>query len=222
LSGTPSSSHVGKYANIQITVRDGGKWAKLAAFTITVSASSTTNRAPTFSGTPAATATVGAPYSFRPTASDPDGNTLGFSIQNRPSWASFSTSNGTLSGTPTATGTHSNIIISVSDGRITRSLPAFAITVSAAAQPSPGSATLSWTAPMQNTDGSTLTNLAGYRIHYGTSASMLSQTVQISNAGLTTYVIENLEPGTYYFAVRAYSSSGAESELSNIVTKTVQ
>jgi hypothetical protein len=33
-----------------------------------------------------------------------------------------------------------------------------------------GRATLSWTAPTENTDGTTLANLAGYRIRYGTSA----------------------------------------------------
>lgn len=222
LSGTPSSSHIGKYSNIQITVRDGGKYAKLAAFSITVSASSTTNRAPAISGTPPTSAQVGTAYSFRPSASDPDGNTLGFTIQNRPSWASFSTTNGTLSGTPTTTGTHSNIIISVSDGSITRSLAAFSIAVAAPTQPTSRNATLSWTAPTRNSDGSTLTNLAGYRIHYGSSASVLAQTIQISNAGITTYVIENLAPGTYYFAVKAYSSGGTESELSNVVSKTIQ
>ena len=97
------------------------------------------------------------------TRADPDGDTLTYSIQNRPSWATFNTSTGRLSGTPTAAhaGSYANIIISVSDGAASASLPAFTITV---AQPSTGSATLSWTAPTQNTDGSSLTNLAGFRI----------------------------------------------------------
>ena len=79
-------------------------------------------------------------------------------------------------------------------------------------QASPGAATLSWTPPTQNTDGSALTNLAGYRIHYGTSATTLTQSIQIANPGLTTYVIEDLSPGTYYFAVRAFTSNGGESD----------
>jgi hypothetical protein len=49
----------------------------------------------------------------------------------------------------------------------------------------------------------------------------MSQTVQIANAGVTTYVLD-LMPGTYYFAVKAYSSSGEESDSSSIVSKIVQ
>lgn len=110
-------------------------------------------------------------------------------------------------------------MIGVSDGKANASLAAFSINVT---QSSSGSATLSWIAPTQNTDGTSLTNLAGYRIHYGTSASVLSQTVQVANAGLTTYVLDDLSPGTYYFAVKAYTTGGAESEASNVVSKSVQ
>jgi hypothetical protein len=87
-------------------------------------------------------------------------------------------------------------------------LPAFSITVSATAN---GSATLSWTPPTTNTNGSTLTNLAGYRIYYGTSASAMNQTIQVSNAGTARYVVTNLWPATWYFSVRAYTTTGAES-----------
>jgi len=83
-----------------------------------------------------------------------------------------------------------------------------------------GSATLSWTAPTENTDGTALTNLSGYRILYGTSASSLSNVVTVANAGLTTYVID-LMPGTYYFAVKAYTATGAQSASSNVVAKVV-
>ena len=133
----------------------------------------------------------------------------------------FSTTTGQLSGAPTAVnvGAYSNIVITVSDGKASVSLPAFAINV---VQASIGSATISWTPPTQNTDGSSITNLAGYRIQYGPSATMLTQSVQVANPGLTTYVIENLAPGTYYFAGRAYPADGAESRNSNVATKTVQ
>jgi hypothetical protein len=50
----------------------------------------------------------------------------------------------------------------------------------------------------------------------------LTQTIQLTNAGMSSYVVENLAPGTYYFAIRAYTASGAESADSNIVTKVVQ
>jgi hypothetical protein len=218
LSGTPTAT--GTFSSIVIRVSDGRVTTSLPAFSITVGAS-TANRAPTISGTPARSVNVGSAYSFRPTASDADGNTLTYSIANRPSWASFNTSTGLLSGTPgaTAVGSYGNIVISVSDGRATASLAAFSISV---VDVSNGGATLSWTPPTQNTDGTSLTNLAGYRIAYGTSSTALTSTVQVANPGLSSYTLSNLAPGTYYFAVRAYTSSGTESGNSNVQTKIVQ
>ena len=98
---------------------------------------------------------------------------------------------------------YSNIIISVSDGKASAALPAFSITVS---RPTSGSAAISWTAPTQNTDGTALTNLAGFRIVYGTSATALNQTVELSNPSLSTYTITGLASGTWYFAVKAYNT----------------
>lgn len=223
LSGTPKAT--GTFSEIQIYAWDGVKAGALPRFSITVKAAgTTTNRAPTISGSPATSVTVGYTYSFRPTASDPDGNTLGFSILNRPSWATFNTSTGQLSGAPTSSnvGTYSNVTIKVSDGTTTVALPAFAITVKLASSTTAnGAATLTWRAPTTNTDGSSLTNLSGYRIYYGTSSNTLSQTIQVNNASISTYVVENLAPGTYYFAVKAVTSTSAESGLSNIASKTV-
>ena len=71
------------------------------------------------------------------------------------------------------------------------------------------------------TDGSTLTDLAGYRIRYGTSASALTQTIAIDNASVTTYVVEDLAPATWYFAVTAVNSTGSESTYSNVANKTI-
>lgn len=85
-----------------------------------------------------------------------------------------------------------------------------------------GQASLSWTPPTSNTDGSALQNLAGFRIAYGTSPDALIQTIQIDNAGVTSYTVSNLLPATYYFAVRALASSGAESGSSNVTSKVVQ
>lgn len=80
---------------------------------------------------------------------------------------------------------------------------------------------LTWTPPTTNTDGTALTNLAGYRVHWGESAQALSQSAQVANAGATSHTVSNLTPGrAYFFGVRAYTSQGAESALSNIVTKT--
>jgi hypothetical protein len=74
--------------------------------------------------------------------------------------------------------------------------------------------TLSWQAPTQNADGSTLTDLAGYRIHYGASSGNYTSTIQVANAGLTTYVISSLPSGTYYFAISAYNAAGVDGALS--------
>lgn len=82
-------------------------------------------------------------------------------------------------------------------------------------------ATLSWLPPTTNTNGTVITDLAGYRIYYGTDEYSLNQVIDISNVGITTYVIQGLPAGTWYFAVRAYTASGTESALSNIASKTI-
>jgi hypothetical protein len=86
---------------------------------------------------------------------------------------------------------------------------------------STGSATLSWRAPDTNTDGTALTNLAGYYIHYGTHRGNLDQLIKIATVGLSTYVIDNLASGTYYFAISSYSTAGVESTLSASVSKKI-
>jgi hypothetical protein len=219
LSGTPTSAHAGTYTNVVISVSDGRASAALAPFAVSVS--SAPNNAPTISGSPQTSVNAGSAYAFRPTAADANGDKLTFSIANKPAWAAFSTSTGQLSGMPmsASAGTYANVVISVSDGKASTALAPFAITV---ADTSNGAASLTWTPPTQNTDGTTLTNLAGYRIVYGASSSQLTQTIQLTNAGLSSYVVENLAPGTYYFAIRAYTSSGAESADSNVVPKVVQ
>ncbi len=216
LSGTPTSSQTGTYSNIVISVSDGTQSRSLPAFTIKVVAASVLS----ISGTPAGSVNVSSAYSFTPTVSNPSGGTLSFSIQNKPTWLTFNSSNGQLSGTPAAAnvGTYSNITISVSDGTNSASLAAFTITVN---QASNGTATLDWTAVTQNMDGTTLTNLAGYNIHYGTSAGNMSQTIQVTNPSLTAYVVTNLSSGAWYFAVAAYTSGGTEGALSNVGTKTI-
>lgn len=87
--------------------------------------------------------------------------------------------------------------------------------------PPSNAVTLRWAPPTQNTDGTALTNLAGYRISYGTSPTALVQTIQVASAGASTYTISNLAPGAYYFAVRAYTADGTESRPSNVLSKTV-
>jgi hypothetical protein len=165
---------------------------------------------------------AGQAYSFQPSTTDPGGAMLGYSITNKPSWATFSTSTGLLSGTPTSSnvGTTSNIVIMVSDVNGSASLAPFSIAVTASGSMT-GSATLSWTAPTQNTNGTALTDLTGYTIFYGTSSGALTQSVNVPGATSTSYVIGSLSSGTWYFAVAANASDGTQSAQSPIGSMTI-
>ncbi|MEI8608727.1 putative Ig domain-containing protein [Enterovibrio sp. Hal110] len=134
LSGTPAHADVGTYTNIQITVTETtpqGLSDTLPAFDIIVV---DVNNAPSIAGTPATQVNEGSPYAFSPSASDLDGDTLTFTINNKPVWASFNSTTGTLSGTPQNgdVGITTGIEILVTDngaGNLSQALPMFNITV---------------------------------------------------------------------------------------------
>ncbi len=204
----------------------GGGDASTAAAAAAASSGSTggtsaASGGPSISGSPATSATVGSAYTFTPAATDASGASLTFSAKNLPSWASINASTGAISGTPAAgdVGTDSNIVISVSDGTMSASLSAFSISVAAAAVGT-GRATISWTAPTQNTDGTPLTNLTGYQVVYGQSADDLSQSISISDPTATTYTISNLSSGTWYFGVVA-TTPATTSSVSALASKTI-
>ena len=178
------------------------------------------NKPPVISGTPPSSVIAGQAYGFTPTASDPDGQPLTFSIAGKPVWATFNSTTGRLSGTPTTAhiGTYANIVITVSDGQATDTLGPFSITVTAVSR----TATVSWTPPTTYVDGSPITNLAGFRIFYGQSPIALGNSVTIASAEITSAVIEALGPGTWYFAVKAYTTANVESDFSQIRQKTFQ
>lgn len=289
------------------------------------------NRPPTITGTPLAAIEAGKAYGFTPEGADPDGDSLDYSITNRPTWAAFDPATGTLTGTPTTAnvGISSSIVITVTDGKASASTPAFSITITAPPVVTPTAPTLaqptleanatnpdrynillSWSAiegatsyevrrctgvnctgytliktvtatnysntnlpagysykfevramkatvagPMSNivtiatpttpppppppppppggiaslewshdgkdTAGGTLTDLAGFRVIYGTAPTALTQLVTVANPALRSYVVDGLTSGTWYFAVRAYTSAGIESTNSNIASKAV-
>lgn len=291
------------------------------------------NRAPTIGGTPIAAVEAGSQYTFQPAASDADGDTLGFTIANKPTWATFSATTGALTGTPgTANvGISSSIVITVSDGKASATTPAFSVTVTAPPPPpltaptnltgtatpnatnpansnltltwdavpgttmyevyrctgasctnfafladapattytnsnlppgityryrvrawqpttgpyssiftittpsSPtatGTATIRWTPPTQNTDGTPLDNLVGYRLQYGTSATALTSEIIVPNPGASSQVVDNLATGTWYFGLTALAGAAAclpanadcvvkESERSNVTSRVV-
>ncbi len=159
-------------------------------------------------------------YAFRPSAADDDGDTLTFSIRNKPAWASFDTVTGALEGIPQFgdAGTYAGIEISVSDGSANAALPAFSIAVS---RDELGSVTLEWMPPQSNTDGSSATDLAGYVIYWGTEPGDYDQQLRIDNVGLTAYVVDSLRPATYYFTATAFNAAGIESDYSNEVERSV-
>jgi hypothetical protein len=178
------------------------------------------NNAPTISNSPDTAIMTGDTYSFRPSASDPDGDTLAFFVTNLPRWANFDSKTGTLSGQPVPgdEGIYTNIVISVSDGSTKVSLPAFSIEVT---QTALGSMMLSWEPPTENEDGTALDNLAGYKLYYGTTSGNYTRQVRINTPGLSSYVIENLLPDTYYVVATSFTTSGVESRYSNEAVKTV-
>ncbi|GJM27351.1 MAG: hypothetical protein DHS20C16_37660 [Phycisphaerae bacterium] len=186
----------------------------------TTSVAPTGNRAPSISGNPPDSVVVGDSYAFTPQSADADGDTLQFSVQNLPGWTNFNDVTGTIAGTPTMAdiATYSDIVVSVSDGMQTSSMPAFSIDVT---QVGTASTMLSWTAPTQNNDGSPLTDLAGYIIFYGPSSRNYTNELRIDNPGMTSVVVDGLAPGTYYFAAKAFNSASVESDYTGEVSKTL-
>jgi hypothetical protein len=184
------------------------------------SSSSVANRPPTITGSPRSSVMHGTAYTFAPSAVDPDGDTLTFTVSNKPEWATFNANTGQLRGVPTAAdvGTTSNVVISVSDGTAIASLASFDVQVVATAI---GSATLTWNPPTHNTDGTPLTDLAGYKVYWGTAQGSYPNSVTLNNPGLSTYVVEQLTPATWYFVLSAVNSAGVESAYSNAGLKRI-
>ncbi len=124
-------------------------------------------------------------------------------------------------------GTGASFMVSLSDGDhiITASVTDSANasgqdTVTLKVVVSQGVATVSWVAPTENNDNSTLTDLSGFVVYYGTSQSNLSQSITINDPTLTSVVLDTLFVNTtYYFQVTAFNSKGVESSPSNMASK---
>jgi hypothetical protein len=214
VTGTPAIA--GTYSGIVIAVSDGQASASLPAFSIVVM-----NSPPLIGGVPANTVLVDSAYGFAPTASDPEGDPLTFSVAGLPVWASFNAANGAITGTPGAgdVGVYGGVMVTVSDGNAGATLGPFSIQVLPRAT---GSALLSWLPPTQNVDGSLINNLAGFVVYWGTTPGSYPNSMRLQNPGSTTYLVENLLPGTtYYFVTTAFNSLGLESDFSNVASKTI-
>jgi Putative Ig domain len=208
-------------SGVPVSSSGSGTGAAAAAAGSTATAATTAPDAPklTLTGTPATSIAVGAKYSFQPAVSAA-GQGTSFTIQGQPTWAEFDAATGALTGTPTTgdEGQSSKVTISAKDAASSASIGPFTIVVTG---PANGTATLSWTAPAYDANGSPITGLAGYNIYYGTDPSNLTKSIDVAGAATTTYVVTGLTAGTYYFAVSAYNSEGVDSSLSNIGQKTI-
>lgn len=187
---------------------------------ITAASDSSGNSRPTITGNPQPAILYNEMYVFEPKAADPDGDALTFRVSNKPGWASFDASTGRLYGQPVLrdVGTYGDIVISVTDGNASNSLSAFSVTVS---QTALGNVTLSWLAPTENSDGTPLQDLAGYKIFYGRESGIYDHEIRIDSPSISTYVVENLTPDTYYFAATSFNSAGVESLYSGELVRTV-
>ena len=86
-----------------------------------------------------------------------------------------------------------------------------------------GTASLTWTAPTQYDDGSTLpaSEISSYKIYYGTASGVYSGFITVPST-TTSYVVNNLNAGaTYYFVVTATATNLQESPYSNEASKTI-
>ncbi len=166
-------------------------------------------------GNPPNTVGVGSQYRFQPVVEQAAGPVT-FSVTGKPGWASFNATTGLMNGVPGVKdeGTTGHIVISASVGTQVASLTPFTIKVHGSRQ---ASATLSWNPPTENTDGTPIKELAGYRIRYGTSSDALTESVTIADASTTSYMLTGLAAGTYYFAVEAFNVDGRSSPDSEIV-----
>jgi hypothetical protein len=215
--GTPTKAGVYSF---QVEVWDGVNSGVSAPLKITVTGGAASPPTKlTISGTPESTIEAGKYYSFRPTVVAPGGAKLTYQIAQKPSWAQFSATTGTLSGTPTKAGVAGDIVVGVTDATQTANLHAFSITVDAAPTSAPGSVTLTWAVPTENTNGSRLTNLASYVVRYGTKSSDLNSQLSTKTNEVE---IGNLSAGVWYFEVAAVNSMKVESQFSTPASKQIQ
>ena len=77
---------------------------------------------------------------------------------------------------------------------------------------------LSWTAPTTNEDGSSLTDLDGYRLYYGNESGNYLCVIDVGS--YTSAEIDGLSNDTWYMVVTAYDYFGNESGYSNEINHT--
>jgi fibronectin type III domain protein len=238
-----TGSNVESSASVDLPAVGTYDWARWPGYThkgIAISDVTTTGTLKTYSTGPRLigdysgikVAGTGASFTFTVAAANVE-RTLTYYIAG---WNSSGKVTVTLPGAPTYTTTFSSTttysrVITVkfradapSTLRVTYTQTAGSgsINMQAAALSQAASSTiLSWAAPALNSDGSPLTNLAAFKVYWGTTQGTYSQSTKISSATARTYTVNGLTTGKWYFVVTALNSNGDESPYSNVWSKTV-
>lgn len=166
------------------------------------------NFPPVFLNTPINNVLENTEYIFLPNVENNENDTLVFTITGKPYWAKFNTSTGELRGNAPQKSVFSNIVISVSDGQNTVSLPTFNIDVTSELH----DVTIKWEAPTTNVNGDSIDNIIGYKIMYGESSQNYSKIVTINDPNVNEITIVDLENIDYYFSMKTVVLNGIKSE----------
>ena len=118
-------------------------------------------------------------------------------------------------------GLYDGILISVTDGLDTASLPAFSIRVDVAVAQT-GGFTLNWTAPVTRADGTPLplSEIDGYRIYYGELSGSYPNSVEVADGAAETVTVTDVPVGDYRVVMTTYDVDGRESGYSAEISKT--
>ena len=194
------------------------KYVVAAVFSFAVAGCDNETYSPELTGTPEVALAQEA-YFFSPQLSGTS-SAFAFSAENLPAWADIDSADGTVSGIPGTSdvGLHEGIMIVATDGGTTLELGPLTIEVWSVGD---RSVTVNWQPPSENEDGTVLSDLAGFTVRYGRSDTSFDSVVDVSNPGLTSFVVDGLVPGTYYFTTTAYNAAGSESEPSAIASGTI-
>jgi len=82
---------------------------------------------------------------------------------------------------------------------------------------------LSWVAPAEREDNTSiaLSEIAGYKIYYGTTQGQYSNSVDVNDGSAAGYTFKAFPSGTYFFVVTTLDTDGRESQYSAEVKKVI-
>jgi hypothetical protein len=197
----------------------GGSSATVADVSAPPTASSTTAGTLQISGPRVDAAVANQRYEFVPEIGDVGTANVTYSVDGKPAWATFDATSGVLSGVPSGAdvGSRQRVRVTASTAGAS-STHEIDLQVVATAD---GAAEVALSAPATRTDGSTIGDLAGYRIYYGKTATRLDHFVDVKDASVPGAQVSGLTPGTWYFVATAYDASGFESETTEVASKTI-